>query len=128
DAAPARRDMGLPETGFVFCCLNNSYKFSAAEFDIWMRLLRQVDDSVLWLAGSNDLAQRNLTQEAVKRGVDPARVIFTGRIGMAEHLARQRLAGLFLDTFQYNGHSTAADALWAGLPVITCSGKGFPSR
>jgi len=126
---PATRlDMDLPDTGFVFCCFNNSYKISPAEFDIWMRLLHQTGGSVLWLAGSNDLAQRNLKEEARKRGIDPARVIFTKRIGMAEHLARQRLADLFLDTFHYNGHSTATDALWAGLPVLTWPGKGFPSR
>ena len=123
-----RQGMGLPDTGFIFCCFNNSYKISPAEFDIWMRLLHQVDGSVLWLAGSNDLAQRNLIEEARKCGIDPARVIFTKRIGMAEHMARQRLADLFLDTFHYNGHSTAADALWAGLPALTCPGKGFPSR
>ncbi len=128
DTPMARRDMDLPDTGFVFACFNNSYKISPAEFDIWMRLLHQIDDSVLWLAGSNGQAQTHLLEEARKRGIDPARVIFTKRIGMAEHLARQRLANLFLDTFHYNGHSTAADALWAGLPVLTRPGRGFPSR
>jgi predicted O-linked N-acetylglucosamine transferase (SPINDLY family) len=128
DTPPTRRDMGLPDKGFVFACFNNSYKISPAEFDIWMRLLHQVDGSVLWLAGGNDQAQANLAEEARQRGIDPARVIFTRRVGMAEHLARHRLADLFLDSFLYNGHSTAADALWAGLPVLTCPGRGFPSR
>ena len=123
-----RREMNLPETGFVFCCFNNSYKISPAEFDIWMRLLAQIEGSVLWLAGTNDLAQRNLAVEARKRGIDPGRLIFSERMGMAEHAARHRLADIFLDTFTYTGHSTASDALWAGLPVLTSPGKGVAAR
>ena len=128
DKSITRRDMNLPETGFVFCCFNNSYKISPREFDVWMRLLGQIPNSVLWLAGTNDLARRNLAAEAEKRGIDPGRLIFTARVGMADHMARHRLADLFLDTFTYTGHSTASDALWAGLPVLTCPGKGIASR
>jgi predicted O-linked N-acetylglucosamine transferase (SPINDLY family) len=123
-----RVQMGLPETGFVFCCFNNSYKISPAEFDVWMHLLKRLDGSVLWLIGSSPWARTNLGKEAQKRGVDPERVIFAERVPMADHLARHRLADLFLDTFNYNGHSTAADALWAGLPLVTRRGQGFSAR
>ena len=124
----SRAEMGLPDTGFVFYCFNNNYKIMPAEFDIWMRLLDQVDGSVLWLFESNESAQRNLHHEASKRGIDPQRLIFAGRLPLAEHLARQRLADLFVDTFYYNAHTTASDALWAGLPVLTKLGHGFASR
>ena len=93
-----RRDMNLPETGFVFCCFNNSYKISPADFDIWMRLLHQVEDSVLWLAGINDRASANLAKEAGKRGIDPGRLVISAIAAMPDHLARQGLADLFLDT------------------------------
>jgi len=128
DAPLSRADAGLPETGFVFCSFNNNYKIMPAEFSIWMRLLDQVDGSVLWLFASNETAQRNLRNEASKRGIDPHRLIFAGRVPQAEHLARQRLADLFVDTFNYNAHTTASDALWAGLPVLTKLGQGFASR
>jgi predicted O-linked N-acetylglucosamine transferase (SPINDLY family) len=124
----SRSEAGLPETGFVFCCFNNSYKISSREFDIWMRLLQQVQGSVLWLIKSNRWAQQNLQLEASKRGVDPQRIVFADRMPLPEHLARHRLADLFLDTFIYNAHTTASDALWAGVPVITLPGQGFAAR
>jgi protein O-GlcNAc transferase len=125
---PTRAAMGLPETGFVFCCFNNSFKISAAEFDIWMRLLQAVEGSVLWLLKANRWAEDNLGRAAGKRGVDPARLVFAARLPAAQHLARHRLADLFLDTFAYNAHTTASDALWAGLPLVTKAGRGFPAR
>ncbi|MGH6829397.1 MAG: tetratricopeptide repeat protein, partial [Rhizomicrobium sp.] len=126
--APTRADMGLPERGFVFCCFNNSYKLSPTEFTIWMRLLREVKASALWLNKPNSWALRNLRNEALNHGVEPGRLVFAERVGMAEHLARHRLADLFLDTFGYNAHSTASDALWAGLPLITKPGRSFAAR
>lgn len=123
-----RARMGLPEKGFVFCCFNNSYKISPAEFDVWMRLLARVEGSVLWLVRANSWAQKNLGTEARKRGIDPERIIFADRVPMADHLARHRLADLSLDTFNYTGHSTSADALWAGLPLVTKLGQGFAAR
>ena len=123
-----RRDMGLPEDAFVFCCFNNNYKITSSEFDIWMRLLNKVEGSVLWLRQSNQWSELNVKQEAQRRQVDPERVVFAGRVPMAEHLARQRLADLFIDTFSFNAHTTAAEALWAGLPVVTKTGKGFAAR
>jgi protein O-GlcNAc transferase len=123
-----RAQMSLPERAFVFCCFNSSYKISPAEFDIWMRLLMRVGNSVLWLVRANSRMQQNLRREALKREVDPERIIFAERIPMADHLARHRLADLFLDTFHYTGHSTAADALWAGLPLVTKLGQGFAAR
>jgi predicted O-linked N-acetylglucosamine transferase (SPINDLY family) len=127
-AIPARADIGLPDSGFVFCCFNNSYKITPDVFDVWMRLLRAVDGSVLWLLASNASVPNNLRREAVKRGIAPARVIFAPHARVDEHLARHRLADLFLDTQYYNAHTTASDALWAGLPVLTCSGETFASR
>ena len=123
-----RMESGLPSEKFVFCCFNQFYKISPKEFDIWMRLLRKVDDSVLWLKSSNLLAKKNLKLEAEKRNVSPNRLIFAKALPHAEHLSRLRLADLFLDTFNYNAHSTASDALWAGLPVVTKLGEGFASR
>ncbi len=128
DRAISRADMGLPERGVVFCCFNNSYKIGPREFDIWMRLVGRTEGSVLWLSGANDHARRNLRNAAAARGIDPDRIVFAERLAMAEHLARHRLADLFLDTFHYNAHSTASDALWAGLPVITFAGRGFAAR
>jgi len=125
---PARAAFGLPEGAFVFCCFNSVYKIGPAEFDVWMRLLRQVEGSVLWLRKANGWAERNLKKEAEARGVDGARLVFADRLPSAEHLARHRHADLFLDTFTYNAHTTASDALWAGLPVITVPGRGFPAR
>ena len=124
----ARQDVGLPSKGFVFCCFNNNYKISPKEFDIWMRLLSKVEDSVLWLLSSNRWAQQNLMQEAETRGISAERLVFAERVPHAEHLARQRLADLFLDTFNVNAHTTASDALWAGLPVVTKLGEGFAAR
>ncbi len=123
-----RADAGLPPAGFVFCCFNNSYKITPATFDGWMRILARVDNSVLWLIEDNATAAANLRQEATLRGIDPNRLVFAGRLPLAEHLARHRLAHLFLDTLPYNAHTTASDALWAGLPVLTCLGDAFAGR
>jgi protein O-GlcNAc transferase len=126
---PARSELGLPDRGFVFCCFNQSYKVAAPVFDVWMRLLAQVQDSVLWLSGMNDLAQANLRRAAAARGVDPERLIFAvWADAMEDHLARQRAADLFLDTLPYNAHSTTCDALFAGVPVVTCTGAAFAGR
>jgi predicted O-linked N-acetylglucosamine transferase (SPINDLY family) len=126
--AMARADFGLPENGFVFCCFNNSFKISADDYDVWMRLLKNVEGSVLWLVDSNIWASANLCHEAEKRGVDPKRLIAAKRVPMAEHMARHALADLFLDTAHYTGHATAADALWAGLPLVTRPGRGYHTR
>ena len=124
-----RTEMGLPESGFVFCCFNNSYKISPRVFDRWMRILNKVDGSVLWLSKYNAKAAVNLEKEAATRGVNPNRLVFATRTPLsADHLARQRVADLFLDTFTYNAHTTASDALWAGLPVLTCLGETFAGR
>ena len=128
ERTPARTEMGLPETGFVFATFNSSYKYTPSMFDIWMRLLRAVDGSVLWILETNDAAVRNLKREAQARGVAAERLIFAPHIQLEEHLARQRLADLFLDTLPYNAHTTASDALWAGLPVLTCAGSAFAGR
>ncbi len=127
-ATPARQQAGLPEHGFVFCCFNNNYKITAPVFDVWMRLLHRVDGSVLWLLRENPVAEANLRKEAAARGIDPARLRFAERLKIDEHLARHRLADLFLDTLPYNAHTTASDALWAGLPLITCCGQAFAGR
>jgi len=123
-----KSDMGLPEDSFVFCSFNNSYKITPREFDIWMRIIMKVKGSVLWLLKSNQWVEDNLKIEAKKRGVDPSRLIFADKLPHDEHLARHRLADLFLDTFNVNAHTTASDALWAGLPVVTKLGKGFAAR
>lgn len=123
-----RAENGLPETGFVFCCLNNNYKIGPDLFDIWMGLLREIDGSVLWLLGDTDDAIANLRREAERRGVAGTRLVFAARIGGPAHLARHGAADLFLDTLPYNAHTTATDALWAGLPVLTCPGETFASR
>ncbi len=126
---PSRSAAGLPEQGFVFCVFNNAYKITPGMFDIWMRLLRKVDGSVLWLSVSNPAARDNLRAEAEARGVSPGRLIFAGYTEeRAQHLARIALADLFLDTLPYNAHSTASDMLWAGVPVVTCMGRSFASR
>ena len=123
-----RSDIGLPDDAFVFCCFNNNYKISPNEFDIWMRLLNKVENSVLWLRHSNQFSHINMRNEAQTRNVDPSRLVFADKIPMDEHLARQRLADLFVDTFAFNAHTTAAEALWAGLPVVTKVGLGFAAR
>lgn len=123
-----RKEQNLPESGFVFCCFNNTFKITPDLFDVWIRLLQAVDGSVLWIFCENDAAAENLKSEAQKRGVSPDRLVFTSRIPADEHRARYRLADLFLDTLYYNAHTTASDALWAGLPVLTCAGKTFAGR
>jgi len=125
---PSRRDEGLPEDAFVFCCFNGPHKMSKPVFDVWTRLLQGVPDSVLWLRGDGGLAQSNLRREAQARGLNPARLIFATWPTLSEHLARHRLADLFLDTLPFNAHTTASDALWAGLPVLTCRGRAFAGR
>lgn len=124
----SRSELGLPEQGFVFCCFNNNYKITPQTYNSWMRVLSAVEGSVLWLIEDNPLAANNLKAEAEKRGVSPERIIFASRLPLPEHLARHRNADLFLDTLPYNAHTTASDALWAGLPVLTCIGKTFPGR
>jgi protein O-GlcNAc transferase len=123
-----RADMRLPDKSFVFCCFNKNYKISPKEFDIWMRLLGKVEGSVLWLLKSDQLAEKKLCLEAEKRGVNAERLIFADRLPQDEHLARHKLADLFLDTFNYNAHTTTSDALWAGLPIVTKLGKSFSAR
>jgi predicted O-linked N-acetylglucosamine transferase (SPINDLY family) len=125
---PQRSEFGLPDESFVFCCFNNRYKLTPTLFDIWMRLLRQIEDSVLWLIGGNASAEANLRREAHARKVDPARLVFAKKVPLDLHLARHRLADLFLDTLPYNAHTTANDALLAGLPVLTCAGGTFAGR
>jgi predicted O-linked N-acetylglucosamine transferase (SPINDLY family) len=123
-----RAGEGLPESAFVFCCFNQTYKISPSVFDSWMRILGRVEGSVLWLMEINPWAVENLRIEAARRGIDPQRLIFAKSLPVDEHLARQRLADLFLDTLPYNAHTTASDALWAGLPVLTRAGETFASR
>jgi protein O-GlcNAc transferase len=124
-----RADFGLPDDAFVFCCFNNNYKISPREFDIWMRILSQTDGSVLWLSRSNKWAEGNLRKEAQARGIDPSRLIFADKLPhIEEHLARHKHADLFIDTFNYNAHTTASEALWAGLPVVTKQGEQFAAR
>jgi predicted O-linked N-acetylglucosamine transferase (SPINDLY family) len=125
---PERSTLGLPNDGFVFCCFNNNFKIMPDQFDLWMRLLRKVDGSVLWLLRDNRWAEANLRSEAFARGVDPNRLVFADRASAPDHLARHACADLFLDTFNYNAHTTASDALWAGLPIITRIGDGFAAR
>ena len=128
EQTPSRAEVGLPETGFVFCSFNANYKTNPPVFDVWMRLLNQVKGSVLWLLESNAAAARNLRREAEKRGVAPERLVFAPHIDNADHLARHGLADLFLDTLPFNAHTTTSDALWAGLPVLTCLGTTFAGR
>jgi predicted O-linked N-acetylglucosamine transferase (SPINDLY family) len=128
EAAPSGANVGLPETGFVFCCFNNTYKITAEVFTIWTRLLQKLPASVLWLLEANSAAASNLRGEAAIRGVAPERLVFAPKLPPTQHLARHRLADLFLDTLPVNAHATCSDALWAGLPVLTCAGKSFVSR
>jgi predicted O-linked N-acetylglucosamine transferase (SPINDLY family) len=127
-AAPSRAECSLPAQGFVFCAFNNSFKITPAFFAIWMRLLHQVPGSVLWLLESNALVRRNLTAAAAAAGVDPDRLVFAPMLPHGQHLARHRHADLFLDTLPCNAHTTASDALWTGLPVLTCAGETFAGR
>jgi predicted O-linked N-acetylglucosamine transferase (SPINDLY family) len=126
--APGRAESGLPDDGFVFCCFNASYKILPEVFSIWMRLLARVDGSVVWLLDTNPEATANLRREALRRGVAAERLVFAPRVPLAEHLARHAAADLFLDTFPCNAHTTANDALFAGLPLVACSGETFASR
>jgi predicted O-linked N-acetylglucosamine transferase (SPINDLY family) len=123
-----RTEAGLPDVGFVFCCFNNSFKIMPDTFECWMRILRQVEGGVLWLLEDNSAAAENLKREATSRGIDPNRLVFAKRVAPDEHLARHRLADLFLDTLPCNAHTTASDALWSGLPVLTQLGQTFAGR
>ncbi|HWY65877.1 MAG TPA: hypothetical protein VNX61_11750, partial [Rhizomicrobium sp.] len=125
---PTRAEAGLPSQGFVFCCFNAAWKITPVLFDAWMRLLAGVPGSVSWLLDDNATAKRHLAAAATARGVDPSRLIFAPRLPPAAHLARHRLADLFLDTIPYNAHTTASDALWAGLPVLSLLGTQFDGR
>ena len=129
ERTPTRAECGLPDNGIVFCSFSHDYKISPPLFDVWMRLLQRVPGSVLWLMSRNEISQRNLRAEAESRGVAASRLVFAGRVPLVEdHLARYRQADLFLDTHPYNAHTTAADALMAGLPVVTYMGNAFPAR
>lgn len=123
-----KAELGLPEQGFIFCSFNNNYKILPATFESWMRMLKAVDGSVLWLYEDNAAAAHHLSQEAEKRGVHSSRLVFAKRMPLAEHLARHQLTDLFIDAFPCNAHTTASDALWAGLPVLTQMGNSFASR
>ncbi|MFW8636453.1 tetratricopeptide repeat protein [Cribrihabitans pelagius] len=126
--APSRAELGLPEDAFVFCSFNNTYKVSLSEFGIWMRLLQRVPGSVLWCFAAHAAAEANLRAEAEKRGVAADRIIFAKRVPHEDHMARHRQADLFLDTFAVNAHTTASDALLAGVPVVTKLGRQFAAR
>ena len=128
EETPTRREAGLPETGFIFCAFVSTYKIVPAVFDAWMRLLAKVDGSVLWLLAGNADAVANLRRSAGMRGIDPDRLVFAPRIKLEHHLSRHRLADLFLDTLPVNAHTTASDALWAGVPIVTCRGPSFAGR
>lgn len=125
---PSRREAGLPETGFVFCCFNKHGKITRPVFEVWMRLLSQLEGSVLWLLRDDAVSERNLRREAAARGVDPTRLVFADKLELSAHLARHRLADLCLDTLPYNAHTTASDALQMGLPLVTCLGETFAGR
>jgi predicted O-linked N-acetylglucosamine transferase (SPINDLY family) len=125
---PSRAELGLPDDAFVFCCFNNNYKITRDVFGLWMQLLKEKEGSVLWLLADNDAAARNLKQAARDAGIDSDRLIFAQRADLPQHLARHAQADLFLDTLPYNAHTTASDALWAGLPVLTRMGETFASR
>ena len=128
ESVPTRAECGLPEAGFVFCSFNNSYKITPTFFDIWMKLLRAVPGSVLWLAESNAWVAPNLRREAASRGVAAERLVFSPSAPLPDYLARLRRADLFLDTLPYNAGATANDALWVGLPVLTCAGETYAGR
>lgn len=128
DGRWTRAEAGLPEQGFVLCCFNNSYKIMAPEFAIWMSVLREVPDSVLWLLQPDPGAEARLRAAASSHDIDPARLVFAPPLPVADHLARHCLADLFVDTFNYTAHTTASDALWAGLPIVTRLGDGFAAR
>ena len=125
---PTRAECDLPEAGFVFCCFNGTNKITPEIFSVWMRLLTAIEGSVLWLIETNPIAAQNLRNEAKAREIPPERLIFAPKLPLADHLARHRHADLFLDTLPYNAHTTASDALWAGVPVLTCLGESFAGR
>jgi protein O-GlcNAc transferase len=126
--APSREEAGLPVSGIVFCSFNSAYKNNPTTFDVWMDLLKAVDKSVLWLMSSSTVFEANIRSEAGKRGVDPQRIIFAKQVSFDEHMARIPLADIFLDSLPYGAHTTASDALWANVPVVTCVGNAFPGR
>jgi predicted O-linked N-acetylglucosamine transferase (SPINDLY family) len=126
--APSRSAEGLPDNGFVFCSFNQNWKITEEVFAVWMRLLSAVESSVLWLVACPPEAQRRLEQEAEARGVPASRIVWAERVPFEQNVARQQLADLMLDTLPYNAHATAADALLAGLPIVTCRGKSFAGR
>jgi len=128
DPIPPRADCALPDDAFVFCCFNQTFKITADFFNIWMRLLNAVPNSVLWLLDCNRWARQNLIEQAELHGIAAERLIFAPRVSLASHLARHTHADLFLDTLPYNAHTTCSDALWMGLPVLTCTGDTFASR
>ncbi len=128
ETTPSRAACGLPDDAFVFCCFNNPHKITPEMFDVWMRLLRRIDNSVAWIYAPNPSVLINLRREAERRGIGAGRLIAAPKVPFADHLARHRQADLFLDTLPYNAHTTANDALWTGLPVLTCLGESFPGR
>jgi predicted O-linked N-acetylglucosamine transferase (SPINDLY family) len=129
DRVPTRSELMLPDTGFVFCCFNNSFKITPTIFDIWMRLLKEIDGSVLWLSEGNVAVLHNLCLAAKQRGIAPERLVFSEKAAAhSDYLARYRVADLFLDTFPFNAGTIANDVLWAGTPLITCSGETYPAR
>tara|TARA_B100000131_G_scaffold209043_1_gene201068 strand:- start:116 stop:2230 length:2115 start_codon:yes stop_codon:yes gene_type:complete len=123
-----RKDFDLPEEAVIFTCFNAAFKITESEFNIWMLLLKEVENSHLWLLGSNIFMEKNLRNEATKRGIDHRRLIFAKKLPLDKHLARHSLGDIFLDTFNYNAHTTASDALWAGMPLVTLAGKSFSAR
>ena len=127
-AAPSRRELGLPDDGFVYCCFNNSYKIDPRVFGVWMGILEATPGSVLWLFRTSDLVDHNLRDAATRHGIDPQRLVFAPHLPRAQHMQRMQAADLFLDTDRYNAHTTASDALWAGVPLITVPGPTFASR
>lgn len=128
EGRPTRTALGLPEDALLLCCFNNTHKLNPAMFDVWMRVLARVPRAVLWLLSHAADVPLNLRREAALRGVDPARLLFAGRVPYGEHLARLGVADLFLDTLPFNGGATVSDALWAGLPVLTCAGRAYAAR
>jgi predicted O-linked N-acetylglucosamine transferase (SPINDLY family) len=127
-ATPSRADCGLPEDAFVFCSLNNNYKYTPEVFAVWMNILKRTPGSVLWLLADNPWAEANLKTAAEAQGVDAARLLFAGRVLPPDYLARYPCADLFLDTFPFNAGTTANDALWMGLPILTLCGRTFAAR
>ena len=123
-----RQELGLPENGFIFCCFNSNYKILPETFSAWMRILKKAEGSVLFLYAENEWVENNLMREALTAGVDSTRLVFAKSLPPDEYLSRYRVCDLFLDTFPYNAGTTASDALWVGLPVITLMGKSFASR